>query len=465
MKLNKKVVKASAGTGKTYRLAIEYISRILLGEDYNEILFMTFTRAATAELKVRIFEFLDDLSNGNKELEENIRSLYPQIEIDTDRIKKVKNELLLNKDKIRIYTIDSFIAQIFKKAIGPSLNIYTYSMSNTVEAEEIYGEVFSRIIKGEEFHKIKEFLEKTADREVEKYIDLIKKISEERWKFALIEKKETNSDTERVKDELYRNIVKTFELIDELVTDHGKIYEKVLAKAGKIIEEEFHGILDDKEKLITFILEKRKEFLENKIVNGTQMGGKAREYIKAQVLEVQGEIHRLLDRIIFIEEVLPYEQDILEIEKITRSIYDDIKFKEKKFTFSDITNYTSEYMIDEDLDLVKDGVVTDNFYEIIGGKISTLFLDEAQDTSVSQWRIIEPIAKGCDNLIIVGDEKQSIYSWRGGDKGLFLSFDRILGAGVESLPTNYRSEKKIIDFVLDPLIYLNLEILIVTGSV
>ncbi|MCS5422973.1 MULTISPECIES: UvrD-helicase domain-containing protein [Psychrilyobacter] len=447
MKSNRKVVKASAGTGKTYRLAIEYISRILLGEDYSEILFMTFTRAATAELKVRIFEFLDDLSHGNKELEENIISLYPQIEIDTDRIKKVKNELLLNKDKIRIYTIDSFIAQIFKKAIGPSLNIYTYSMSNTVEAEEIYGEVFSRIIKGEEFHKIKEFLEKTADREVEKYIDLIKKISEERWKFALIEKKEISDDAESVKDELYRNIVRTFELAGELVTDHGKIREKVLAKAGKIIEEEFHGILDNKEKLITFILEKRKDFLENKIINGTQMGGKAREHIKAQVLEVQDEIHRLLERIIFIEEVVPYEQDILEIEKITRSIYDDIKFREKKFTFSDITNYTSEYMIEEDLDLVSDGIVTDNFYEIIGGKISTLFLDEAQDTSVSQWRIIEPIAKGCDNIIIVGDEKQSIYSWRGGDKGLFLSFDRILDAGVESLPTNYRSEKKIIDFV------------------
>ncbi|WP_028855209.1 UvrD-helicase domain-containing protein [Psychrilyobacter atlanticus] len=444
---NKKVVKASAGTGKTYRLAIEYISRILLGEDYNEILFMTFTRAATAELKVRIFEFLDDLSKGNKELEENIKTLYPEIEIDTGRIKKVKTELLLNKDKIRIYTIDSFIAQIFKKAIGPSLNIYTYSMSNTVEAEEIYGEVFSRIIKGEEFYKVKKFLEKTADREVEKYIDLIKKISEERWKFALIGEKEISDDTESIKAELYRNIVRTFELVDELVTDHGKVYEKVLAKAGKIIEEEFHGVIDDKEKLVTLILEKRKEFLENKIINGTQMGGKAREHIKAQVLEVQNEIHRLLERIIFIEEVVPYEKDILDIEKITRSIYDDIKFREKKFTFSDITNYTSEYMIEEDLDLVKDGIITDNFYEIIGGKISTLFLDEAQDTSVSQWRIIEPIAKGCDNIIIVGDEKQSIYSWRGGDKGLFLSFDRILGAGIESLPTNYRSEKKIIDFV------------------
>ncbi|OQY42572.1 MAG: hypothetical protein B6227_01545 [Fusobacteriia bacterium 4572_74] len=444
---NRKVVKASAGTGKTYRLAIEYISRILLGEDYNEILFMTFTRAATAELKVRIFEFLDDLSQKNKELEGNIRDLYPQIEIDIDRIKKVKNELLLNKDKIRIYTIDSFIAQIFKKAIGPSLNIYTYSMSNTVEAEEIYGEVFSRIIKGEEFYKIKEFLEKTADREVEKYIDLIKKISEERWKFALIEKKEISDDVESIKEELYRNIVRTFELVDELVTDHGKVYEKVLAKAGKIIDEEFHGVLDNKGKLITLILEKRKDFLENKIINGTQMGGKVREYIKAQALEVQDEIHRLLERIIFIEEIIPYEKDILEIEKITRSIYDDIKFREKKFTFSDITNYTSEYMIEEDLDLVKDGIVTDNFYEIIGGKISTLFLDEAQDTSVSQWRIIESIAKGCDNIIIVGDEKQSIYSWRGGDKGLFLSFDRILGASTESLPTNYRSEKKIIDFV------------------
>ena len=121
---NRKVVKASAGTGKTYRLAIEYISKILLGEDYNEILFMTFTRAATAELKVRIFEFLDDLSHGNKVLEENIRNLYPQIEIDIDKIKKIKSELLLNKDKIRIYTIDSFIAQIFKKAITKYLHLF-----------------------------------------------------------------------------------------------------------------------------------------------------------------------------------------------------------------------------------------------------------------------------------------------------------------------------------------------------
>lgn len=441
------IVKASAGTGKTYRLALEYISRLVLGEDYNEILFMTFTRAATAELKERIFEFLDDLSNGDKELEKNIKSLYPKIVINQEKIKEIKSKLLQNKDKIRISTIDSFIGQIFKKAIGPSLNIYNYSMSNMVEAEEVYGEVFSKMISGRSFEEIKGFLEQTADREVEKYIRVIKKISDERWKFSLLEEKAEITDVESMKSELYKDIVRTFELVEELVEVHGKIRGSVIAKIGKVIEERFKGELGRKGEVIELVMDNANEFLLKRIINGKQMGGKVREYIKEEALQIQENIHRLISKIIFVEEILPYEKEILKIEKLTRSIYDNIKFKQKKLTFSDITNYTSEYLDKKDLDLVKGGEVTENFCEIIGGKITTLFLDEAQDTSVAQWKVIEPIAKSCKNIIIVGDEKQSIYSWRGGDKGLFLNFSKMLDGKEDTLGTNYRSEKKIIDFV------------------
>jgi ATP-dependent exoDNAse (exonuclease V) beta subunit len=186
---NRKVIKASAGTGKTYRLALEYISRLLLGEDYNEILFITFTRKATAELKIRLFEFLDMLSKGDKELEGNIKTLYPQVVINSQNIKNIREHLLQNKDKIRIHTIDSFTSQIFKKAIGPYLNIYGYSMSNKAGEEEVFEEVFTRLVSGNNFDKVKNFLEKTADRNIDKYMNLIKKICEERWKFSIIKKK------------------------------------------------------------------------------------------------------------------------------------------------------------------------------------------------------------------------------------------------------------------------------------
>lgn len=447
MNKNIMIVKASAGTGKTYRLALEYISRLLLGEDYNEILFMTFTRAATAELKERIFEFLDKLSDGDDDLENNIKELYPDIRIEKESVKIIKNRLLQNKDKIRIYTIDSFIGQIFKKAIGPSLNIYSYSMANTVEAEKVYGDVFSKIINGKSFEKVKEFLEKTANREIEKYIGLIKKISEERWKFSLIEEKDRKIDVETLKKKLYRNIVETFEILKELAEVPKKEFLKLMGKASRSIYDKFELELSDSNKIIEYVLEKNDFFSKEKYYNGVQTKGAKLVDFKERLEENQIKIWELIDEIIFITEVLPYEQDILKIEKLTRSIYDDIKFKEKKLTFSDITNYTSEYLAKKDLDLIKDGKVTENFYEIIGGEITTLFLDEAQDTSVSQWKVIEPIAKACKNIIIVGDEKQSIYSWRGGNKGLFLNLHKILNGNISSLSTNYRSEKKIIDFI------------------
>ncbi len=447
MNKNIMVVKASAGTGKTYRLALEYISRLFLGEDYNEILFMTFTRAATAELKERIFEFLDKLSGGDEDLENSIKELYPDIQIEKENVRIIKNRLLQNKDKIRIYTIDSFIGQIFKKAIGPSLNIYSYSMANTIEAEEVYGEVFSKMINGKSFNEVKEFLEKTADREVEKYIGLIKKISEERWKFSLIKDKDKKRDVESIKQNLYRNIVEVFEILKELAEVPKKEFLKLMGKASKSIYDKFELDLSDSNKIIEYILEKNDFFSKEKYYNGTQTRGAKLVDFKERLEEAQEQIWELINEIIFITEVLPYEQDILKIEKLTRGIYDDIKFREKKLTFSDITNYTSEYLAKRDLDLIKDGEVTENFYEIIGGKITTLFLDEAQDTSVSQWKVIEPIAKACKNIIIVGDEKQSIYSWRGGNKGLFLNFHKILDGKVSSLSTNYRSEKKVIDFI------------------
>lgn len=57
-----------------------------------------------------------------------------------------------------------------------------------------------------------------------------------------------------------------------------------------------------------------------------------------------------------------------------------------------------------------------NFFEILDGKIDTIFIDEFQDTSILQWKILKDIIDQTNNVICVGDEKQSIYGWRGGEK-------------------------------------------------
>ena len=56
--MSKKILKASAGTGKTYRLSLEYIANLIKGISYKNIIVMTFTKKATAEIKDRIFDFL-----------------------------------------------------------------------------------------------------------------------------------------------------------------------------------------------------------------------------------------------------------------------------------------------------------------------------------------------------------------------------------------------------------------------
>ena len=447
--MSRKIVKASAGTGKTYRLALEYIARLLAGEDYSEILFMTFTRSATAELKGRIFDFLRVIMEEGREgeLVKNIQELYPHMHLNVEDAATIHRKLLLNKDKLKIYTIDSFTGNIFKKAVGPYLNIYSYGHINSREEEKVYREVFGRLVAGANFERVKEFLERTADRNVDKYLNLIKKVSEERWKFSLIEPRKDSGDSQILKDDLYREIGEIFLTLNELVEVGKKELEKCLGPASKKIYGKFGTDLHPSQSVIEFLMENLGDMRSGKYYNGTQTRAKGVSYLKERLEEGQERIWSLLDKLVYLEEILPYERDIIEIESIIRDIYDEIKFKEKGLTFADITNYTSEYMYSRELDLVEDGLVTENFYEIVGGRISTLFLDEAQDTSVSQWRIIEPIAKACKNVIVVGDEKQSIYSWRGGEKNLFMSMGGILDADEDNLPTSYRSEYRIIDFV------------------
>ena len=90
----KTVIKASAGTGKTYRLSLEYIANMIYGISYENIVVMTFTKKATAEIKDRIFEFLEDIvfeKNDYKSLESNLSDIFGinKENIDKEVLKKL----------------------------------------------------------------------------------------------------------------------------------------------------------------------------------------------------------------------------------------------------------------------------------------------------------------------------------------------------------------------------------------
>jgi exodeoxyribonuclease V beta subunit len=136
--------------------------------------------------------------------------------------------------------------------------------------------------------------------------------------------------------------------------------------------------------------------------------------------------------------------------------YKGVKFFYKKennvLDFKDIENLVFELLRQEQfVDDIKEFI-----YFRLDSKIEHILIDEFQDTSLTQWQIFEPlvqeIASGYGvsenkSFFYVGDTKQSIYRFRGGQKELFEYVSDKIGMDSKTLKYNYRSKKNIVDFV------------------
>lgn len=440
---NRLILKASAGTGKTYRLSLEYVASLCCGNDFKDILVMTFTKKATAEIKDRILKFLKQLKeNGEeaKELRENILKLYPEIDFNQSKIEKIYEEVVQNRDKLRIYTIDAFTNLIFKKAIAPYLKIYSYEIIDEEENKKTIFKILDKLFTiKEDFAKFKEFLKDNTERDIDNYIDLIDKLLSHRWKIIVLgDKLNIKREPFQVKSNF--NIMENLlEIVGSVATEKKEPIEAFIAKRAKsyfLLESEL-----EKEK---FLLDKFKELLEGNIWDGRKITKKNKRVDDLNYL--QEELRLNLAKTLFNEKIIPYEEKLLQVINRIYEIYDEIKFKEQRFTFSDISNYTFKYIRDKNLNFVDENGVTDDFFDIIDGKIKTIFIDEFQDTSILQWKILKDIIDKSENVICVGDEKQSIYGWRGGEKNLFENLEKIIGGEVENLNICYRSEENVVMF-------------------
>ena len=457
--MERKVLKASAGTGKTYRLSLEYAVSLFNGEKIKDIVIMTFTKKAAGEIKEDIIKFIKKLAlapRNEKEEKDRAGAVSSIIKIYPDRFsseqeifekaERTYKEIILNKDSLKIFTIDGLKNLIFKTAIAPMLNINSYEMLDDSENTEYLKRCFERIFKNKkDFDILKNFLEDNLERDVENYVKVIGNIIEERWKSLLISKKERG----------FYNLKGSLNHIDRYI----KILEKIFEKKRKgeetikdFMKKDFHSYLDKttQEEKERYIMDNWNSFFDGELKNGLKTKSTKKinvEEENEELAEIYEDFLQELSKRIYNDTLISYEKEVLSFLEKVYSIYDEIKFREKKFTHTDITNYTLEYINDKRLNLItENGKITDYMKDILESNITTVFIDEFQDTSVVQWKIFKSMVESAEKVICVGDEKQSIYEWRGGEKGLFENLSKIIGSEEETMGVSYRSKKEIVNF-------------------
>ena len=480
-KIKNLVLKASAGTGKTYRLSLEYI--IALSKkgdiepiDYKNILVMTFTRKATAEIKegilnklsefMEIYEIskknefsvieaisnsklIDDKKKSNYlNLIESIKNMEPNLVIDNnflENLSKVNKEIIKNKEKLKIYTIDAFFNIIFKNLVTNLMKIKSYTMLDEEDNFSYYKKVLENIFNNEKlFNDFKNFFTENSEKNIDNYISIIQRLISSRWKYIL----SLNDNSKPTKKEKFNITKSSIEILREIFSYIENDCKKDLDDVLKTDYKKYIGKTKETQKEFLFKDFKLlfKSGTTGLIYNGNKLkkasDAEHKEYINAR----HEELREILSKEIFNEVLIPYEEKIFELSSEIYNLYDSFKIRDKKFTFSDIAIYTYMAMFNKNNALRDENGLTDIFFETLDMNIEAIFIDEFQDTSILQWKILYEFTKKAKTLICVGDEKQSIYGWRDGEKRLFENLETILEAKEDSLGKSYRSDRNIVSY-------------------
>ena len=480
-KIKNLVLKASAGTGKTYRLSLEYIIALCKkGDiepiDYKNILVMTFTRKATAEIKEGIlnklsefmeiyeisknskFSVIEAISNSklidNKKknnylnLIESIKNIELNLVIDNnflENLSKVYKEIIKNKEKLKIYTIDAFFNIIFKNIVTNLMKIKSYTMLDEEDNFSYYKKVLENIFNNEKlFNDFKNFFTENSEKNIDNYISIIQRLISSRWKYIL----SLNDNSSLAKKEKFNITKSSIEILREIFSYIENECKKDLDDVLKNDYKKYIGKTEKTQKEFLFKDFKLlfKDGTAGFIYNGNKLkkasDAEHKEYINSR----QDELKEILSKEIFNEVLIPYEEKIFELSSEIYNLYDSFKIRDKKFTFSDIAIYTYMAIFNKNNALRDENGLTDIFFETLDMNIEAIFIDEFQDTSILQWKILYEFTKKAKTVICVGDEKQSIYGWRDGEKRLFENLETILEAKDDSLGKSYRSDRNIVSY-------------------
>lgn len=515
------IYKASAGSGKTYTLAYQYI-KLLLGKKcekygkyvlntpkyleplhlepnrrpHSHILAITFTNKATQEMKSRILKELDDLAEvpaaGAEDASSYAKDLVSEFGCTREELakqaRKALNDILFDYSAFNVSTIDSFfqmVMRVFADDIGyqgdyrvdldNDLVLHTavdtlFEELNTVDSP--YYKVLSAWFKA--LAQDEQYTDKSVNpfsRSRGLYKELmsqVSKIYDEVFECHAAEVKEYLSDPANIA--AYRQ-----SLDDRLMDLRRKLEDLANDVRNKITVGGCRW--NDKYKAVTAIIEltAKESALKDDFCARFTNSNSLKALIGPKVTKVIGDTVPTW----FLKSNPATAEVVDAMEKWIKALYDHVVFttvsRAIKIGLNTLTisNHIDEIiskartqdnmMLLDDTKSLLSTIINEDpipfIYERIGVNLRHFLIDEFQDTSKMQWQNLAPLlseslATDCDSLII-GDVKQSIYSWRGANSSLLhhqveqsaeFADKLILKGSQPGENTNYRSARALVLF-------------------
>ncbi|UOU98868.1 UvrD-helicase domain-containing protein [Chryseobacterium daecheongense] len=474
------VINASAGSGKTYAL----VQRLLMiclrypnqQQSIRNILALTFTNKAANEMKERILSWLGNFSQQNYAENADLKNIQKAFEEEGLRItidelhiraKKLLDYILHNYSTLNIGTIDRFNSRLvrsFSYELGLAKNF-----NLEIEAEPFLIEAVDKMLDqiGENEAISNSFMDYVDyNLENNERINLNKNLYDSAKEFVKdihYENLKNNKDFDDTNYENIKNTIRKEILLNRKQSEEIAVQSIELFRSRNIEIEDFaqgkNGIGGFFTKVLDFYQQKRTGFpfpttQEESVVNNYRKGAASKsKHKESEILEILEQLLENRMKLILLYIETQKKEKILSALlplKVNKDIQDELRKIEEENDLVLLSKFN--ILINENLKNEPSSFI----YEKVGSQFQHYFFDEFQDTSELQWQNFIPlrdhsVSTENTSFTLVGDPKQSIYRFRGGESKLMLDIinkKEISPKEAELLvlKDNWRSAKNIVKF-------------------
>ena len=466
------VYKASAGSGKTFTLATEYIRLLVENPQcYRNILAVTFTNKATEEMKMRILSQLYGIWKQLPESDKYLQNIQEKTglapNVISERAGLALNNLTHNYNYFRVETIDTFFQSVLRN-MARELDLTTNLRIglNDYQVEELAVDQLIEDLTTTDVMLqwiLKYIMENISDDKSWNVIAQIKKFGQNIFKDYY---KEVSITLEQKMGE-----AGFFENYTTCLRDLRKAAEEYMKEIGESFFDTLEGEglnvddLSSKQRgIASFFNKLRKGTFDPSIITTTVANHleniekwcpKTNPRRDAVLQVVESSLIQILKCAVEAQEK---QWKIFQSSNLTLRHLNQLRLLssiEKKVR--ELNETENRFLLSDTQQLLHsliDGSDSPFIFEKIGTQLQHVMIDEFQDTSTIQWQnfkvlLAETMSHEDGSNLIVGDVKQSIYRWRSGDwrllNGIENQFNSML-MEIKSLSTNYRSTRNVIDF-------------------